>query len=606
MLADLQAFRCKNELVLKVGMVGSCSAGKSTVLNSILGGDVNPMGVDPTTSCIVGIRPTMKIDPKQNHMVSLVKCGQSNGLEGHVADPNILYVANKPECARNTQISTRDAISDVARKIAETNTVTREKFKANSESKQNRAVFAWGDNKNGELGGMTDRASSFEALTRCEGLNIGCGEGENGAKPEFVKQVACGSTFSIALTHDPSRVQSTSSIMRWGNMPGMDEPATFAKPCPLPEMSADVFVTQIACGKMHALLLGRSPHKKGQVFAFGQGKYGQTGLPGAPKAISEPHLVVECPAEVRQVAAGGFHSVVVTQGGRVAAFGKNNCGQLGIDCKDSQVNSPKMLPQFAEPVVSVACGCEHSFVLTDQGSAYGFGRNIEGQLGLGLSDKYVPLAKLIPSMSISGHHARLIQIVCGHNHSVALTEGRLGGHLQRKVFSTGCNQYGQLALSAEDLNTDPCRSFMHSAAFDDFDPNSILCTEHQTIVHTTEGIVFAGKRFGKPRKGEKHGAVKVERMVSDHFEELGEGKPGVCLAQHSLPSQHAVCLRSDGAGDVEDLALLLEERYRVTMPVAIDLQSDDIITSVTGMTTHMHQPCIRLYICVGVRRGPSC
>jgi alpha-tubulin suppressor-like RCC1 family protein len=72
----------------------------------------------------------------------------------------------------------------------------------------------------------------------------------------------------------------------------------------------------------------------GQLYAFGTNNNGELGIAtnmGTPAPNPTPALVT-LPGEVgpvTQVAAGGFHGLVVTSSGQLYAFGYNFYGELG-------------------------------------------------------------------------------------------------------------------------------------------------------------------------------------------------------------------------------------------------------------------------------------
>lgn len=64
-------------------------------------------------------------------------------------------------------------------------------------------------------------------------------------------------------------------------------------------------------------------------------------------------------------------------------MGSNRFGQLGIE---GQTNTTSPVELFSSPplrndVAQVACGAEHTFLLTAKGEVYSCGLNIKGQLG---------------------------------------------------------------------------------------------------------------------------------------------------------------------------------------------------------------------------------
>ena len=89
---------------------------------------------------------------------------------------------------------------------------------------------------------------------------------------------------------------------------------------------------------------------------------------------------------VTQVSLGFQHALYLTEDGQVFAVGKNNRFQLG---KDYNVNfeneeifdkyqTVKMLDYWDEPVAQVHAGKFHSLFLTESGKLYGLGYNKYG------------------------------------------------------------------------------------------------------------------------------------------------------------------------------------------------------------------------------------
>ena len=88
--------------------------------------------------------------------------------------------------------------------------------------------------------------------------------------------------------------------------------------------------------------------------------------------------------EVCKVAAGEGHCLLLTRDGSVSSWGADNAhGQLGHGD-----TSPRFEPQVIAPleglqIMLVACGKQHSLVLTSEGDVYSFGNGALGRLGLG-------------------------------------------------------------------------------------------------------------------------------------------------------------------------------------------------------------------------------
>lgn len=69
--------------------------------------------------------------------------------------------------------------------------------------------------------------------------------------------------------------------------------------------------------------------------------------------------------------------------GQVYSWGKNSQGQLGLGKEFSSQASPQRVRSLEGiPVAQVAAGGAHSFALSLSGAVFGWGMNNAGQLGL--------------------------------------------------------------------------------------------------------------------------------------------------------------------------------------------------------------------------------
>ena len=91
----------------------------------------------------------------------------------------------------------------------------------------------------------------------------------------------------------------------------------------------------------------------GKVFVFGWNKTGQCGIPSSDHAsppslapsILLPRPLPDQPWRVRKVACGWSHTLALTEGGVVVAWGSNAFGQLGMPSVEKFSASPVELPQ---------------------------------------------------------------------------------------------------------------------------------------------------------------------------------------------------------------------------------------------------------------------
>eukprot|EP00262_Sarcandra_glabra_P007589 TRINITY_DN20487_c0_g1_i1.p1 TRINITY_DN20487_c0_g1~~TRINITY_DN20487_c0_g1_i1.p1 ORF type:complete len:397 (+),score=64.11 TRINITY_DN20487_c0_g1_i1:104-1294(+) len=182
-------------------------------------------------------------------------------------------------------------------------------------------------------------------------------------------------------------------------------------------------VRQVAAGGTHSVVLTNDGH----VWTWGQ-----PWPPGDIKQISTP-VRVQGLEKVRLIAVGAFHNLALLEEGILWAWGNNEYGQLGTG--DTQPRSQPILVQGLAglTLVDIAAGGWHSTALTEEGEVYAWGRGEHGRLGFG-DDKS---SKMVPQRVQLLVGKEIVQVSCGGTHSVACTrDGRM--------FSFGRGDHGRL------------------------------------------------------------------------------------------------------------------------------------------------------------------
>lgn len=199
------------------------------------------------------------------------------------------------------------------------------------------------------------------------------------------------------------------------------------------ESLANYCISQIACGFQHSVAVSEF----GSIYVWGSNNCGQCGLDNETVGcdyFTTPKLVKTLgTAQVVQIACGQYHTLALTNSGDLYSFGSNMYGQLGLGYESEKVTKPTLVKSLRGiPIAQLACGANHSFILSTSGSIYGFGKNLFGQLGVG--DMQV---RIFPTHVKTLRNQCVRFISCGDDYSTFLTND--GG-----VFTTGLGSFGQL------------------------------------------------------------------------------------------------------------------------------------------------------------------
>ena len=141
-----------------------------------------------------------------------------------------------------------------------------------------------------------------------------------------------------------------------------------------------------------------------------------------------------------QVSAGGFHTCALLPGGKVQCWGDNSYGQLGNGTTTS-VNVPVPVSGLTEEVAAISSGDSHTCVLTHSGGVKCWGRNDDGQLGMGDSTgpescwENIPCSK--SPVDVTGLGSGVAVVSAGMRHTCAV----IGAG---KAECWGYDGYGQL------------------------------------------------------------------------------------------------------------------------------------------------------------------
>ena len=182
----------------------------------------------------------------------------------------------------------------------------------------------------------------------------------------------------------------------------------------------------VAAGGRHSLIL-RSRY--GQVYAAGRGSDGRLGhgmrLSGGGNDVSFQYFPVRVPfpggTAITDIEAGMLNSFAIDSAGYLWAWGRNNTGQLGTGDTESRHTPVRVLgPQIragGERVVAVSAATYHTLALTDGGRVFSWGVGWHGRLGHGNAyNQQLPTHINIAAFNEVG----VMAVSAGGSHSVAV------------------------------------------------------------------------------------------------------------------------------------------------------------------------------------------
>jgi len=263
-------------------------------------------------------------------------------------------------------------------------------------------------------------------------------------------------------------------------------------------------VTAAACGSNHSGYV-----VDGQLYTYGSNKYHQLGREAGAEAEegagSAPDVVVLEASdghrpEVQQVALGAYHSAAITEGGALWTWGWGGsfwygAGAIGHGTRDS-AEVPKLVEKFVadgEEIQQVACGSQHTVVLTSEGRLYSTGKGEFGRLGRGDTrdelefEEVEYFSQSNDSVLNPGDQAVIVKVGCGDNFSAVLSQ-------HGELWVWGRNDYGQLGLGEEAMgdmySAERYPRLVRSLPMEGHRIVDFSCGEHHLVVLTDSGAIY--------------------------------------------------------------------------------------------------------------------
>jgi len=195
----------------------------------------------------------------------------------------------------------------------------------------------------------------------------------------------------------------------------------------------------IAAGREHSLVL----RSDGQVLSFGDNGIGQLGNATTTSTLTNAADFISGLTNVFGLTSGGLnaedsHSLVLKSDGTLWGFGRNDDGELGIGATFNYTNRPAQVVNLTN-VIGVSAGACHTLALKNDLTVWAFGQNSEGQIGL--TNTVVNTNKPVMLAGVSN----VVQLSAGGFHSLVIDSGYY-------LWAFGKNTSGQLGQGANSTN----------------------------------------------------------------------------------------------------------------------------------------------------------
>ena len=262
-------------------------------------------------------------------------------------------------------------------------------------------------------------------------------------------------------------------------------------------------VKDVAVGLDHSVVLLHS----GEVYTFGRSRRGQLGH-GDTDTKQVPTRV-EGIDNAKAIAAGTYTTYIVLENGDVYSCGRNSYGMLGHSDGENAF-APKKI-EGIQNAVAVDADLYFALILLENGDVYGVGSNRAGEMGLGErseSSYEEPVQIPLPE--------KAIDMSAGTSHSLFLLENG-------DVYTAGRNRYGQLGADVEVRST-PYETLIKITGIGPVQAVSAGSLHSMVLLENGDVYTFGrgdDGRLGHGDEEERHRPTKVEALSGVSMIEAG-------------------------------------------------------------------------------------
>ena len=259
-----------------------------------------------------------------------------------------------------------------------------------------------------------------------------------------IKDVYCGGSYTIILKNDGTLWGCGANGSGQLGLGDTTNRTTFTQVT----TNADN-IKSVCCGSSHTLILKND----GTVWGCGHNGYGELGLGNNTNKNTFTQITTNI-NDIKEIYCGGSHTFMLKNDSTLWGCGYNYNGQLGLGDSDDRYTFTQITTNTND-IKSICCGSHHTLILKNDGSLWGTGRNNCSQLGLGDTTDRTIFTQVTTNIN------NIKEIYCGAHHAFILkNDGTLWG--------TGRNDFGNLGLKDTNYrttftqiatNTDDIKSF---------------------------------------------------------------------------------------------------------------------------------------------------
>ena len=234
-------------------------------------------------------------------------------------------------------------------------------------------------------------------------------------------------------------------------------------------------VKHVAAGMNHVMILKNN----GELWCCGRHNSGQLGIEGLESYYINT-LTKHQVTDVKHVACGENHTVILKNDGTVWACGYNGSGQLGVG---NYTNSSTFKQLNITDVREISVDYENTIALKNDGTVWGCGDNYYNQLAIASDSQYSPYVSTIKNLGLSD----VKSVSVGHQYIMIVKN-------DGTVWGCGYDEYKQLGTGRTESNVS-ISSFKQ--AVNVANASSIICGRSHSIIMTNDGKIYgAGNNTG--------------------------------------------------------------------------------------------------------------